>query len=549
MSRYRRPAVGVPVGTERVFRRSDVAIHAVLSVVLLLSVLVFARYWFSQGDWSRTPVVFTLMTVPLFAGLCAYGARWVLMPLMRRPIHRQPSRGWRVGVATTFVPSAEPMEMLEQSVAAMVALDYPHDTWVLDEGDDPKVRALCARLGAKHFSRHGVKAYQADSGRFERRTKHGNYNAWLDAVGYERYHLVVNFDPDHVPEPTFLARTLGYFDDERIAYVQAAQVYYNQPASFVARGAAEETYAYYSSVQMTSYALGYPIVTGCHTAQRVTALQQVGGFAAHEADDLLITIYYRVAGWAGVYVPEVLATGITPVDWDGYLTQQRRWARSVLDVKFRIYLKVARRLSPVERVTSLAHGLYYLHGLASALAVGLLAVLLITFTAPAVLSWQTIPYALVLIAALQLCEVFRQRFFLRRSERGLHWRAGLLRAAKWPVVLVALFEALRPRDWAYSLTRKTKGRTASHLLVVPHLLVAATLLGAFVLGTLLGHHREPAVVSAALLAALQSLALVLTSLRTWPAPFDAALRDRAALEVVSKFVELRWRRPDVIRRR
>ena len=65
--------------------------------------------------------------------------------------------------------------------------------------------------------------------------------------------------------------------------------------------------------------------------------------------------------------------------------------------------------------------------------------------------------------------------------------------------------------------------------MVPHLLVAATLLGAFVLGTLLGHHREPAVVSAALLAALQSLALVLTSLRTWPAPFDAALRDRAAL--------------------
>lgn len=529
MSRYRRPAVGLPVETERVFRRSDVAIHAVLSVVVLLSVLVFARYWFSQGDWSRTPVVFTLMTVPLFAGLSAYGARWVLMPLMRRPIHRQPSRGWRVGVATTFVPWAEPLEMLEQSVAAMVALDYPHDTWVLDEGDDPKVRALCARLGAKHFSRHGVEAYQAGSGRFERRTKHGNYNAWLDAVGYERYELVVNFDPDHVPEPTFLARTLGYFDDERIAYVQAAQVYYSQPASFVARGAAEETYAYYSSVQMTSYALGYPIVTGCHTAQRVTALQQVGGFAAHEADDLLITIYYRVAGWVGVYVPEVLATGITPVDWDGYLTQQRRWARSVLDVKFRIYPKLARRLPPVERVTSLAHGLYYLHGLASALAVGLLAVLLITFTAPAVLSWQTLPRALVLIAALQLCEVFRQRFFLRRSERGLHWRAGLLRAAKWPVVLVALFEALRPRDWAYSLTPKTKRRTASQLLVVPHLLVAATLLGAFVLGTLLGHHREPAVVSAALLAALQSLALVLTSLRTWPAPFDAALRDRAAL--------------------
>jgi cellulose synthase (UDP-forming) len=530
VSNCSQPAVGVPVESERVFGRLDVAIHALLSVVALLSVLVFARYWFSQGDWSRTPVVFTLMTVSLFAGLGAYGARWALMPLMRRPIHRQPSRGWRVAVATTFVPSAEPIEMLKRSVAAMAALDYPHDTWVLDEGDDPEVRALCAGLGVKHFSRHGISAYQAGSGPFESRTKHGNYNAWLDAVGYEKYDLVVNFDPDHVPEPTFLTRTLGYFDDEQIAYVQAAQVYYNQSASFVARGAAEETYAYYSSIQMTSYALGYPIVTGCHSAQRVTALQQVGGFAAHEADDLLITIYYRVAGWAGVYVPEVLATGITPVDWDGYLTQQRRWARSVLDVKFRIYPKIARRLPTVERAMSLAHGLYYLHGLASALAVGLLAVLLVSFTTPAVLSWQTIPYSLLLFAALQLCEAFRQRFFLRRSERGLHWRAGLLRVAKWPVVLVALFDALRPRDWAYSITRKTKGSASSQLLVVPHLLVTAILLGAFALGTLLGHHRQPAVVGAALLVALQSIALVLTSLRTWPAPFDPALRDRAILQ-------------------
>ena len=42
-----------------------------------------------------------------------------------------------------------------------------------------------------------------------------------------------------------------------------------------------------------------------------------------------------------------------------------------------------------------------------------------------------------MVRSLQSCELFRQRFFLRPSERGLHWRAGLLRAAKWPVVLLA----------------------------------------------------------------------------------------------------------------
>src|SRR5438067_12589195 len=47
---------------------------------------------------------------------------------------------------------------------------------------------------------------------------------------------------------------LGSFEDPRIGYVQAAQVYYNQKATFIARGAAEDSYAFYGPIQMISYA-------------------------------------------------------------------------------------------------------------------------------------------------------------------------------------------------------------------------------------------------------------------------------------------------------
>jgi cellulose synthase (UDP-forming) len=516
--------------SERVFVTADYWAHAVLSLAATVALIVFSAYWFTQGDWSRTPVVFCLLTLPLLTGIAMYASRWLTLPLMRKPVHRPPRPGWRVGVATTFVPSSEPVDMLERAVEALIAMDYPHETWVLDEGDDPEVAALCGRLGARHFSRKGRAEYLTESGHFERRTKHGNYNAWLDAVGHDRYDLVVNFDPDHVAQRDYLTRTLGYFDFPKVGYVQPAQVYYNQAASFVARGAAEETYHYYSSVQMTSYALGYPIVTGCHTAQRVTALQDVGGFAAHEADDLLITMYYRASGWHGVYVPEVLAQGLTPVDWDGYLTQQRRWARSVLDVKFRIYRKVAARLPRVERLTSLAHGLYYLHGLASALGVAVLSHLLVAGQAPAVLDVRTVPYVLVVMAALAACEVFRQRFFLRPSERGLHWRAGLLRIAKWPTVLIALLDSLHPRDWQYSITRKSGEAASSRLLVLPHTAVVALLTGSCVLGFARGHSPAPAVLVAALAIAVQSSALLLTTLLRFSRPYDPALRPDAMHE-------------------
>jgi cellulose synthase (UDP-forming) len=76
--------------------------------------------------------------------------------------------------------------------------------------------------------------------------------------------LIAAFDPDHVPDASFLSEVLGYFSDPHVGYVQAAQAYYNQAASFIARGAAEETYGYYSSIQMFSFSMGYPVATGCH---------------------------------------------------------------------------------------------------------------------------------------------------------------------------------------------------------------------------------------------------------------------------------------------
>ncbi len=451
--------------------------------------------------------------------------RWLTLPLVRRAVHRPPSPGWKVGVATTFVPGAEPVEMLARTVQAMVAMRYPHETWVLDEGGSDEVRALCARLGARHFSRQGRPEYVTEGGRFAGRTKHGNYNAWLWTEAFDRYDLVVNFAPDHIPEPHFLERALGYFDDPEIGYVQAAQVYYNQSASFVAHGAAEETYAYYSSIQMSSYALGYPIVTGCHTVQRASALREVGGFAPHEADDLLITVHYRAARWRGVYVPETLAQGLAPVDWPGYLKQQRRWARSVLDVKFRRYPKVARSLPRLERAVSFGHGLHYLNGIGTALGIGVLAYLLATGTPPGAFRASAMLSALALLLVLQGCELYRQRFFVNpRVETGLHLWSGILRFAKWPYVLVAVGDVERTADHPYLITRKTRDAAGRRLLLAPAHLAGAAALGAgWLVGTVRGVDRALFIQLAAGLFVLLAAALSLSELRPPPESYDDAL--------------------------
>ena len=515
--------------TRKVFTRWDYLLFALFTGMLYTALLSFLHHWFSYGDWRAHPFAFWGVTFLLISRAATHQWRWWLLPSMRTPVKMTTRPGWRVGVATTFVPGAESLAMLAETVRALIRMDYPHETWVLDEGDDPQVKALCMRLGACHFSRKHAPCYQTAAGTFQARSKHGNYNAWFDAIGFQRYEIIAAFDPDHMPAPTFLTEVLGYFNDPEVGYVQAAQVYYNQRTSFIARGAAEETYGYYSSVQMAAYAMGYPIVTGCHNTHRVTALQHVGGFAPHDADDLLLTLLYHSQHWRGVYVPQVLARGLTPVDWPGYLQQQLRWARSVLDIKLRIYPTIAGTLARKERLTSFLHGWYYLQGLTTLLSLFLTAFMLVTGSIPPAINYLTAWEGSRVGAVVMLCELYRQRFYLDwRHEWGWHWRAGVLQWAKWPYLLLALYQVLVYRPRPYVLTPKVtdgscQGGAQILRLFWPHLLGAVVLGAAWVTGIVCGRPIPPVLHVFVAVSVLGSLLLTATAYMRFPVPYDPTL--------------------------
>ena len=493
---------------------------------LHLTVLGFVLYhWITGTDWSRTHLIFLFLLGTVLIEFVIWEWRWLALPLMRVPCTMPAASGWRVAAAVTFVPDAESVEMLEETVRAIMAIEYPHDTWVLDEGDDGVVRGLCERLGARHFSRRRMPQYQAESGPFKTRTKYGNYNSWLNEHGYEHYDLVVAFDSDHIPRPDYLNQVLGYFDDESVAYVQPAQAYYNQKASFIARAAAEETYAYYSSIQMTGFAVGYPILVGCHNTHRVTALRQIGGFPAHEADDMVMTLYYRARGWRGVYVPQILARGITPVDWAGYLKQQRRWARSVLDFKIRVLPRYAAQLPWLERVFTYVQGIYYLRGPVTVLQILLLSFTLITNMASEDFGAWFLCYTAAIWLTVILCDFYRQRFFLDpTSEVGLHWRSGLVAFLKWPYFVLAFGDAIRGNYGSYTITAKTRSSATPRGFAVTHSVVFALVASAWTIDFLRGATEFLALHIATGLTLITLLVAIITALRQFPPPYEAGLR-------------------------
>ncbi len=421
-------------------RSYDYPVYGVLTGVRLI-VLGYAIFWFASHLSEVRFIPIALLSVPLLLPCIFDQLSWFSLIAALRTESRRAQKGLRVAAVTTFEPQSESFEMLEKSLTSLTAIAYEHDTWVLDEGDEPRVRELCRRLGAHHFSRRGDPRFQSDKGKFESGSKHGNYNAWLETLGFEQYDFIATFDPDHIPQPQFLDAVLGHFDDARVGYVQAAQAYSNQAASFVAQGAAEETYGYYSIVQAAASRYGYPVVTGCHTTHRISALQKIDGFAPHPADDVLITSNYHRAGWRGVYLPEILARGIVPVSWRSYVDQQRRWARSVLDLKLRHSISAR----PAHAMIQALQGVrYFLDGL---FAISLiLLIMLLLAGAPGALP------ALGLMAEvcgiLFLTNLYKQRFYLDpTTECGIPWRAYLLRLVKFPYTLAALFDVIRNRQF------------------------------------------------------------------------------------------------------
>jgi cellulose synthase (UDP-forming) len=515
----------VHVRKERVFGPIDFVLFFLLSIASFATIANFFMAWFLNADFSSHPVLFLLVTGLLALVLINQQGRWYLLLPMRRPGPMVPVAGLRVAVVTTYVADAEPRDMLEHTLDGMTGITYLHDTWLLDESDDPGVRELCQRKGDNYFTRRGMPQYQQASGRYKSASKHGNYNAWLDAIGFEQYDVLAAFDPDHVPHPSFLHHTLGYLRDDRVGYVQAAQAYYNQGASLVARGAAEETYAYYSAVQMASYGMGYPIIVGSHNVHRMKALREIGGFAAHDADDLLLTMHYRGAGWEGVYVPKILARGLTPVDWRSYLTQQRRWARSVLDIKLRRQPEHLATLPLGSRIMSLLHGINFMHrSIVGTVAVIILVRLLAVGETHNFLRSQMLAPFLLMMVTLQLAELYRQRFYLDwAGERGVHWRSSLLEFAKWPWLLLAMFDVIRNVAPAYAVTWKKKRHGVFEPFVLYHAGLGLLVALAWLIGTITPGTVHPFLRMCAALVLATSAALVATELVRSPPPYDRRL--------------------------
>jgi cellulose synthase/poly-beta-1,6-N-acetylglucosamine synthase-like glycosyltransferase len=257
----------------------------------------------------------------------------------RNPIPVWPQRELRVAFITTIVPGKEPIEMVEMTLKDARKIRHPgkYDVWLLDEGDDPEVKAMCQRLGVNHFTRRNVPQWNTAQGPHKARTKHGNYNAWIIQHG-SAYDVFVSVDPDHAPMPSYCERMLGYFRDPDVAFVIGPQVYGNYEG-VVTKSAESQQYLFHAMVQRAGNRFGAPMLVGTNNAMRISALMEVNGLQDSITEDMATGLLLHgkknpATGrkWKSVYTPDVLAVGEGPSSWTDFFTQQHRWSRGTHEV-------------------------------------------------------------------------------------------------------------------------------------------------------------------------------------------------------------------------
>jgi len=350
-----------------------------------------------------------------------------------------------------FVPSVdiliptynEPAFILKRTIIGCQAIEYGNKTiYLLDDTRRPEIRQLAEELGCEYLTRPD-----------NRHAKAGNLNHALTQTQGE---LITVFDADFIPTKNFLIRTVGFFQDPKIALVQTPQSYYN--ADPIARNLGldnvitPEEEVFYRQIEPIKDGAGSVVCSGTSFVVRRRALEQAGGFVTESlSEDYFTGIQLSAKGYRLVYLNEKLSAGLAAENISAYATQRLRWARGTLQAFFIDSNPLTiPGLNPIQR---LAHFEGLLHWFTSLSRVGFLLMPLAYTFLGVVPIRATVQEALYFFIPYYLIQLIVFSWLNHRSRSALLSEIYSLVLA-FPLVLTLIQVMLAPFSQGFNVTAK-----------------------------------------------------------------------------------------------
>jgi len=238
--------------------------------------------------WTRLVVVLTVVcgvnyVAWRWAASLNWDAWWIAVPLVAAETYSLIDvmlfgmTVWRLKIRKGAPPAAadatvdvfittynEPLDLVMTTALAAQRIRHPHSTWILDDGARPELRRLAEEHGLGYVTR------SEDWKDMPRHAKAGNLNNALMVTEGE---FLLILDADQIPEPDILEKTLGYFNNRRVALVQTPQYFSNVPADDPLGSQAP---LFYGPIQQGKDGWNAAFFCGSNAILRREALMQLG---------------------------------------------------------------------------------------------------------------------------------------------------------------------------------------------------------------------------------------------------------------------------------
>lgn len=218
----------------------------------------------------------------------------------------------------------EPLYLLEKTIAASTNLDYPTHKFkihVCDDGRRDSLKLLCKKYNVNYISRDNNEGAKA-----------GNIN---NALKYLKGDLFAVLDADMIPKKEFLSRTVGYFTNENLAFVQVPQVYYNKDTYQynLMKNIPNEQDFFMRDIQEARAARNAVLHVGTNALFKREYVDEIGGYPTCSiTEDMAVGMLLQSRGYDSVFINEELVLGLSATTFTELVKQRDRWCRGNIQV-------------------------------------------------------------------------------------------------------------------------------------------------------------------------------------------------------------------------
>jgi len=289
-----------------------------------------------MGDLLLIPtaLVYLVVVGMLFIfGINYFYITFLAWRYRERHLDTKPVTDWpRV---TVQLPIYNERYVAERLIKSAASMEYPRNLFeiqVLDDSTDETqfiVNKLVCELQSQgvnitHIHRSERSGYKA--------------GALANGLAHANGEFIAIFDADFLPIPDFLLRTIPYFQDPKVGFVQTRWKHLNRDYSLLTSFQSLILDGHFVVEQFARFQAGYWFnFNGTAGIWRRKTVEDAEGWTAETlTEDLDLSYRAFMKGWKGIYTRDIAVPAELPVSFSAYRRQQQRWARGSFEcaIKF-----------------------------------------------------------------------------------------------------------------------------------------------------------------------------------------------------------------------